>query len=142
MRVFFDASIIIAALLSPLGGSAELFRLVKTGTIVGITSQTAIDEVLEKDKPVKLKRSINEIEDFIFQSGLVVRETVTLEEVEPYQNLIDNEDAHLIAGAKLTKCEYLVSLDKKHVLREEIKQRFLPLKIVTPKELIEDLVKD
>jgi putative PIN family toxin of toxin-antitoxin system len=108
MRVFFDASIIIAAFLSPTGGSALLFAFIKTGHIVGITSQTVIAEVLEADKPEKLHRSREEIEHFIAESGLVVREAVTPQEIEPYQQLIDAEDAHLIAGANQTKCAYLV----------------------------------
>lgn len=137
MRVFFDASVIIAALLSPTGGSALLLKYIKAGKIVGITSQTVINEILEEDKTERIKKSKAEIEDFIAKSGLVVTEEVTLEEIAQYQNRVDVEDAHLIAGANLTKCVYLVSLDKKHLIRDDVKKEFLPLKIVSPKELIE-----
>jgi putative PIN family toxin of toxin-antitoxin system len=140
MRVFFDASIIIAALLSPTGGSALLFQFIKTGTIVGVTSQTVIEELLEEDKPGKINKTKEEIEHFIAESRLVVREAITLKEIEPYHQMIDREDAHLIAGANLTKCTYLVSFDKKHVLAENVKNQFHPLKIVNPKELIAVLV--
>lgn len=141
MRVFFDASIIIAALLSPTGGSSQLFKLIKAGIISGITSQTVIEEVLEDDKPKKIKKSKDEIERFIAKCGLVIRRGVTQEEIEPYQNLIDIEDAHLIVGAKLTSCTYLVSFDKKHLLHPDIKKRFLPLRIVSPKDLLEEIVR-
>jgi len=140
MRVFFDASVIIAAFLSPRGGSAPLFQFIKTGEITGITSQTAINEVVEEDKPAKLKRPKEEIEQFIATGGLLVREAVMLTEIEPYKGFIDPEDAHLIAGATLTGCSHLVSLDKKHVLRADVRERFLPLKIVNPKELLEELM--
>ena len=140
MRVFFDASIIIAAFLSPHGGSALLLRFIKHGDITGITSQTVVAEVLEEDKPIKLKRPRAEIERFIAESGLLVREAVTPAEIAPYQGLIDAEDAHLVAGATLTNCSHLVSLDKRHVLRDDVRQRFLPLRIVSPKELLEVLV--
>lgn len=139
-RVFFDASIIIAALLSPTGGSSLLFQYIKVGKIIGLTSQTVIEETLEEDKPQKIKKSKEEIEHFIAQSGLLIRESITIEEIAPYKDLVDVEDAHLIAGANLTKCSYLVTLDKKHVLREDIQQRFLPLKIVSPKELLEEII--
>ncbi len=139
-RVFFDASIIIAALLSKTGGSSLLFQYIKIGRINGITSQTAIDETLEEEKPERIKRSKEEIEQFIAHSGLVVRESITLEEIAPYKDLVAVEDAHLIAGAKLTKCTHLVTLDKKHLLREDIQKRFLPLRIVSPKELLEEIV--
>jgi len=101
-----------------------------------------IAEVLEEDKPKKLQRTRAQIEQFIADSGLVVREAIRLQEIAPYRHKIDAEDAHLIAGARLTKCDYLVSLDKKHVLRDDVRQQFLPLKIVSPKELLAVLVMD
>jgi predicted nucleic acid-binding protein len=140
MRVFFDASVIIAALLSPTGGSALLFQFIKTGLIVGVTSQTVIAEVFGEDKPGKIDKNREDIEQFVAESGLVVREAITEKDIAPYHTLIDAKDAHLIAGANFTKCIYLVSLDKKHVLNDEIRKQFLPLKIVSPKELIAVLV--
>ena len=112
MRVYFDASVIIAALLSPTGGSALLFQFIKTGTIAGVVSQTVLEEVLEEDKPKRIKRSVEQIEQFIAESGLIVREAITEEEIAPYHDQVDKEDAHLIAAANLTKCTYLVTLDK------------------------------
>lgn len=140
MKVFFDASIIIAALLSPTGGSSQLFRFIAVGLIKGITSQTVIEEVLEVDKPQKIKKSKEEIEQFIAASGLLVRKNITLQEIAPYENMVDREDAHLVAGANLTKCTYLVTLDKKHLLRLDIQEKFLPLLIVSPKDLLEEMV--
>lgn len=139
MRVFFDASVIIAAFLSPTGGSSLLLQYIKREIITGITSQTVLEEVLEEDKPKKLKRSFEEIGEFIRQSGLIVRENITTEEIASYKGDVDEEDAHLFAGALLTKCSHLVSLDKKHVVRPDIKKKFLPLRIVTPKELLEEI---
>lgn len=139
MRVYFDASVIIAAILSPSGGSSLLLKYVKVGKLKGITSQTVIDEIL--DKTEKLKKSKKDLEQFIVTSGLVVRKSTTLEEIEPYKNQIDVEDAHLIAGAKLTKCSHLVSLDKKHLLKPDIKEKFLYLRILSPKELLEEIIR-
>lgn len=141
MRVYFDASVIISALLSSTGGSRELINLVNRDVIRGITSQTVIEEILEEDKPTKLGKAREDIKEFIFKSGLVVRKNVTIQEIEPYQDLIDVEDAHLIAGAKLTRCDYLVTLDKKHILRADVKKKFMPLQIVSPKELLEEIVR-
>jgi predicted nucleic acid-binding protein len=141
MRVFFDASVIIAALLSPTGGSALLFQFLKTGLLIGLTSQTVLAEIFGEDKPGKIDKQKEDIEQFVAESGLLVREAITLKEIELYQDLIATKDAHLIAGANLTKCMYLVSLDKKHVLKDDIRKQFVPLKIVSPKELIEELVK-
>ena len=142
MRVYFDASVIIAGFLSSIGGSAQLFWLLQKKVLKGITSQTVIDEVLEEDKPTKLKRTKEEIENFIVRSEILVREAIPLEEIRKYEELVDPEDSHLIAGANLTHCEYLVTLEKKHLLRDDIQKKFLPLKIVSPKELLSKIVRN
>jgi hypothetical protein len=77
-----------------------------------------------------------QIAQFVAESGLLVREAISLKEIEPYQTLIDREDAHLIAGALLTTCSHLVSLDKKHVLKHDVRGRFLPLVILSHKERV------
>src|SRR3989338_2669212 len=134
MRVFFDASVIIASLLSPSGGSSLLLQYVKIGQLVGIVSQTVITEVTDKKKSKKVKKTKKEIEEWVEDSGLIVRKAITVAEVKPHEDLIDTDDAHLVAGARLTHCTHLVTLDKKHLLRVDIAKKFLPLRIVSPKE--------
>lgn len=142
MRVYFDASVLIVALLSPTGGSSQLFKYIRVRRIIGITSQTVIEEVVEEEKFAKLKKSKDEVESFIAQSGLVIRKRVTSEDITPYEGFIEVEDAHLVVGATRTKCAYLVTLDKKHLLRKDIQEKFLPLRIVSPKELLEEMISD
>ena len=137
-KVYFDASVIIAALLSSTGGSAKLIQFSKIKAITGITSQTIINEI--ENRSVKLKKSKKEIRQFIKDSSLLVRERITSQENKEYEDVVDKEDAHVVAGAHLTKCEYLVTLDKRDLLRPDIQEKFLPLRIVSPKELLEELV--
>lgn len=140
IKVYFDASVIISALLSSTGGSAKLIKFTKLQAIAGITSQTIIGEIENRSR--KINRDLKEIRQFIKNSSLVVRKGITPAENNIYEFLVDKADAHVIAGAKLTKCDFLVTLDKKHLLNEDVKQKFLPLKIVSPKELLEEIVKD
>ena len=97
MRVFFDASVIIAALLSAGGGSSQLLKYVKLGKIVAITSQTVIEEILEEDKFKRIKKSKREIKQFVADSRLIVRKSITTGEIEPYQGLpnTDSESSWL-----------------------------------------------
>ncbi|MBI3577765.1 hypothetical protein HY086_07045 [Candidatus Gottesmanbacteria bacterium] len=97
MTVFFDASVIIAAILSPTGGSAKLLHLAKHKVIVAITSQTVIDEVL--DHTEKIQKAPKEISWYIKDAGLLVRERITQEEIEKVSGIIDATDAHLLVGA-------------------------------------------
>ena len=60
--------------------------------------------------------------------------------VKKYKSIVtDFDDAHLIASAQELKVDYLVSLDKKHILA--LKRKFKVAKIVNPGELIEILKK-
>jgi putative PIN family toxin of toxin-antitoxin system len=138
MRVYFDACVLIAGLLSSAGGSALLITLVKKNVIIGITSETVLDEVLSKTG--KIRKSENEIRKFIATSNLIIRQAITQEEIISYSTFIDKDDAHVLAGANLTRCNYLVTLDKKHLLRPDIQKQSLPLRIVSPKELLDKLV--
>ncbi len=133
-KIFLDASVIIAAMLSPAGGSAKVIRLGQLGDWAQITSQTVIDEV--KDHTGKIGKSTNEINQFIKEHSVIVRQRMTKLEIKPFIGLVDESDAHLIAGSKLTGADFLVTLDKKHLLKMDIKNRFKPLNIVNPEELL------
>lgn len=136
-KIFLDASVIIAAMLSPTGGSAKVIKLGKLGSWAQVASQTVIDEVYEHTQ--KINKTKDEINQFIKNNDILIRKRVTKLEAEDLAGLIDPTDAHLIAGAKLTDCDYLMTLDKKHLLKMDIKNRFKPLKMVNPEEFLQNV---
>ncbi len=136
-KVFFDASVIIAAILSPTGGSARLLGYAKNKKILAITSQTVIDEII--DHTEKIHTSPVEIFLFVKESGLLVRERITQTEFGKVSTLVDSDDAHLVVGAREATCRYLVTLDKKHLLRSDVRKNVAPLRVVNPKELLNKL---
>lgn len=138
IKVYFDASVIVAAIISPNGGSAKLIQFVKLGEILGITSQTVVEEV-EKHS-TKIGKTVAEIRLFIKDSQILVRKKVTKVEAKPYQDLVAGDDLHVITGAKLTKTDYLITLDKKHLLKDEVRKLVKPLKIVNPKDYLQRLI--
>lgn len=137
IKVFFDASVIIAALLSPEGGSAKLSKFSQNKKVAGITSQTVIAEI--KKHQTKIKKTAKEIDEFVLSNKFIVREKIKKSEIKEYQGKVDQNDVHLLAGANLTRCQYLVTLDKKHLLKKEIVSRFRSLSILSPKDLLEQL---
>jgi len=82
MRVYFDASVIIAALLSPTGGSTLLFTYLARGRFKGFSSQTVIQEILGIHVQEKINTSKKEIEQFIARSSLLIQEEITPEDKE------------------------------------------------------------
>lgn len=136
--VLFNASVILAGLKSPTGGSAKLLSLSKEEKICGVISEIVFDEVVrntskigfEKKQVIKRIRTI-----FKHIVSAPKKETVDL-----FQNIvIDEGDSHILGSCREIKAEFLVSLDKKHLLILQKKIRWV--KIVSPGELIETLSK-
>lgn len=135
MKVFFDTSVIFSAIYSPTGGSSKLAQLTRKGLIIGITTQTVIEEL--EDNLYKLNESSPKIiHDFLKANNFIVRKSISLSEIESYQSLMEKKDAHVVAGAIMTNCDYLVTFDKKHLDNRKVKIKISKVKILSPKELL------
>lgn len=122
--VFFDASVIIAGLLNPHGGSGKIIRWVKEKKIIGLISIIIVEEV----KKHIVKTDI--------ESYFIVANSPSKRNVRKYNNIvIDQGDSHVLASALELGVDYLVSLDRKHIL--VLKNKIKKFLIISPKELIE-----
>jgi len=139
-KVFFDASVIIAAIISPKGASFELLKYASKKKIIAITSKTVINEVLANLDKIE-HFSEEELDTFIINNKIVVRKTVRRSEIKQFTDVISEKDAHVLAGARLTASDYLVSLDRKHIVKNEVKNKVEETQIVLPKDLLTKLRK-
>ena len=137
-NVFLDASVIIAGLYSQSGGSALILKLAKTGKITGLTSRTVIQEV-HRNIMDKMPQNISGYANFIKSSQVTIIDRPDDKNVTRWYSVIEQKDAHVLASGKVSKADYLVTLDRKHFMLEQVKKS-VPFIIVTPKELIEILV--
>lgn len=138
-RVFFDASVIFSAVYSATGASSKLVAWSGRGKVIGFTSQTVIDEVIANADKFKSKIKPTDINQFILKHNFIVRNAITLNETKPYTAIIHPKDAHVLAGANLTGCQYLVTLDKKHLDQTSVKSkvaRTYQIKILSPHQLL------
>lgn len=133
MAAFIDASVILAALGSKSGGSSMVLKLIRNGKIAGITSQAVIEEVFRNAYKIKIPES--EVSKFVSNSSLKIIPVPTSIEVEKYLGDTVAKDAHVVASAIRSKSEFIITLDKKHLLSTLIKG----LKIVTPGEFLKNL---
>jgi len=135
IKVFFDASVIFSAIYSTKGGSHKLTSLIKQSKIIGITSQTVVKELEDNLKKIGdyNKRKLHQ---FIIESGILVREEIKRDEITPFFNKVEEKDAHVVAGAINSHCQYLVTLDKRHLNNKKIKENFPKIKIVSPKDIL------
>jgi len=138
-KLFLDASVIFSALNSKVGGSRQIIRLAKHGKVVVVTSQLVIEEVTRNlDKIDNL--DYNDFYSFLAETPIIIREQITEAEIKPFLDLVEKKDAHVVAGAVLTNCDYLVTLDKKHLYNPKVKKKVKEVEIVTSKDYLERFV--
>lgn len=137
-RVLFNASVILAGLKSPKGGSAKLLSFCKKGTLVGKISEIILEEILRNAPRIGFD------EETIIQKISKIFPRITSPPgkalVDKYKTIsLDLGDAHVLASAKEENADFLVTLDKKHLL--VLKNKIKEFEIVSPGELIEILKK-
>ena len=137
IRAFIDASVLFAASLSPTGASREIIRQAVRGEVTLVASKLVYEEA-EKNLADKAPEALPAFHQFL--------DTVPFETVRPSKRQVVQaaeygalKDAPIVAAAKKAQVDYLVSLDRHHLVGvNEIAQRS-GLKIVLPSELLEKI---
>jgi len=140
LKIFFDSSVIFSALYSKTGASYALCLFVQKKSILGIINETVIQEIIRNTDDLKINP--NKIHQFIANFNFLVREKIKPKEIKSLLNLIEQKNAHIIAGAKLANCDFLVTLDKKHIDNSKTKKTFPKLKITSPQKLLTKLTEN
>lgn len=132
--VFFNSSVILAGLASPAGGSAKLLNLVNEEKLRGIISEVILDEVTRRAN--KINFTSDQAGEATLKIFKYILSPPKLSSVNKFSKIVsDPGDQHVLASASEANVNYLVSLDKKHILVLESKiKKFI---ICSPKELIE-----
>ncbi len=135
--VFLDSSVLFTAVNSPTGGSSKLFSL---KNIRLITSSFVL---VETERNVRKKLQSYQRERFF----MLVKKLEILNQV-PDENIIQKarkiiveKDAVILAEAKKAKASFLVTLDRKHFLTDQVAEFLKPQKVLPPKDLISVLGK-
>jgi len=128
--VFVDSSVLFAALVSDTGHARDLVRLAIRGEVILYTSTYVLREVtgnLAKKAPVALVRFEQVLQQVEWQ--LVDPEADEVLAAAAYTAL---KDAPVVAAARKACCEYLVTYDRKHLLKPPEVAQHSGLAIVTP----------
>lgn len=135
--VFVDSSVFFTATNSPTGGSAKLFTIKNIKLVVSPIILTETERnVRNKLQPYHLSRFFK-----LVLKTQVLDQRPDLKLIKETKKIIEEKDAIILAEAKLAKCEYLVTLDRKDFLVEKVAKFLKPKIALTPKELIELLEK-
>ena len=136
VKVFLDASVIIAGVNSTTGASNFILKLSKDRKIRSFVSEMVLAEVVRNLKKKMPESILIEFFKYLSESNFNKIEFEEESEVLKYQDATDDKDVHIIAAAFKARVDYLITLDKKHLLN--LKQK-LPFKIVTPGQFLKQV---
>lgn len=133
LNVFLDASVILSGLASPLGGSGKILEAGESKKFRLLASELVISEV--KEHLPKVKVPPIKINKLVKNQTIEVVETPPLEFILKFTSLtLDPKDAHVLAGAVMSGADFLISLDKKHILTRKVKKFLKPIRVFSPKQ--------
>jgi putative PIN family toxin of toxin-antitoxin system len=134
IKVFIDTSVLIAGVASLTGASAAVLDLCEAESIQMAISRQVLVEA-DRNFSAKLPGLVNEFRQFIRNLVPLMVEDPPAAAVERAAGLIDRKDAAILAAAIESKVEFLITLDKKHFLKQKV-QRNIPIEICTPSDFL------
>lgn len=137
IRYFLDTSVLVSALLSSKGYAADL---IVAGTRHDVTLVLSGDVASELRETLQKKYpQVVPLVDLLFEQVAFEVVSVDKGEVERAQTaVVDPDDAHVIAAAKLAKLDALVTFDRKHLIQQSVID-YLGIPVFTPKEAMAKL---
>ena len=133
-RVFLDTSVLFAATLSSTGASREIISLGLAGRLTLVLSDYVIEELRGALKR-KAPESVSAVDDFL--------QALEFENVRPSKREVlsvaeytELKDAPVVAAAVKARVDYLVSLDRRHLVDRPEVEDGSGLRIVLPGDLL------
>lgn len=129
LNLFLDSSVLFSATNSPTGGSSKLFTL---PNLKLHASRVVLHEV---EKNVRLKLRNYHIDRFFMLTSRleIVDQEPNDKLIGKSEKVIAKKDSVILAEFKKSKCDFLITLDKKDFLQDKVKDFIKPKIIFTPK---------
>jgi putative PIN family toxin of toxin-antitoxin system len=134
IRVFIDTNVLIAGVASVTGASATVLALCEAESIQMVISRQVLVEA-DRNFSAKLPNLVTQFRQFIQDLAPIMMDDPPPTAVQKAASLVARKDAPILAAAVEAKVDYLFTLDKKHFLKEKIRQN-IPLEICTPADFL------
>ncbi len=139
-RVFFDASVLIAAGASLSGGSAMAVQVCRRGLARALVTRTVL---WEAERNLRISFPPSALLAFYTLLGQLDPDVIpnpSDAEIYATARVVAAKDAHVLAGARAGRATHLLTLDRKHFLGKSVRAAILPLVVCTPGEFLTSLV--
>ncbi len=140
-RVFLDASVLFSASYSSRGASREIIRRGIRGELTVVVSRYVLEEV-RRSLEAKAARAVDAYEEFVSLLSPEITPDASHAELKEAASYVNLKDAPVVAAAVRAEVEYLVTLERRHLMRDSVVGRRSGLNIVTPEQLLTILKDD
>lgn len=136
MRLFLDSSVFISALISNTGASAQILALCEARLLEIYISDEVEEEVFNvfDRKFPELKPLFNDLLKTVKLKRIKTAKDKISKEVASW--IKDPKDVKILMGAKKAEVDYLVTLDKRHFIKDEKVSEKSGLTILTPGDFL------
>lgn len=134
IKIFLDSSVLFSACYSSRGHSRDLILMALRGEINLVSSNYVIEETrrnLERFSPDQVL-----FLDFVLDNLQIEIIRPTKSQVVAAAKIVALKDAPIVAAAKRADVDYLVTLDKKHLLGNEEIPKYANVDVLTPKNAV------
>lgn len=135
--LFFDASVLVAGVYSVQGGSALLLQVCEAG---GFRAQVTSAVLLEALRALRgsPQGSLSRFYQFLAEVDWELLPVPSAETLEMYREYVAAKDVHVLAAAVEGKADFLLTLDRRHILAaaERVREAGLPIAILRPGDFI------
>ena len=134
--VFLDASVLFAAVFSPTGAARVILRLAESDIIELVASSQVLAEV-EGALRQKAPEVLGYLALLLDRAHCHIVANPTLDQVNTWQPVVSHlPDAAVLAAALNAQADYLVTLDRRHFLRNPALMDSPPLPIGAPGDFL------
>jgi len=123
-RVFLDASCWVAAAGSATGGSSLILKLARASYVRLVATRRVLQEAEYNIRTKMGEEPLLRYYQLLGSVELELVSPVTSEEEAKWSSLVTPKDAHVLAGAAKAKADVLISLDRRHILTERVREGF------------------
>lgn len=139
-RVFVDASVWVAASASPSGGSSLVLEICRGKRHAAVCTQRVLMEAQTNIRHKLPQAALVRFYDLLASIPLEVLPEVDQDQEHAAEELVAPKDAHVLAAATAGQVEFLISLDRKHLANDTVREVVRPLQVLLPGEFIHQVL--
>lgn len=132
LKVFLDASVLVAASASVTGASAYVLHLSRAGKIKALICEEVLGEATKNVEQKLNEAGKRRLQIYLKLAGLVSVSSPSPETVKTCEAVIHAKDAPILAAAIVSKADVLLTLDRKHFLNKKVTYFAKPMKVMAP----------